>query len=526
MRRKWAWMTVALSLCVYLLLPAGSSQAAERQVRVTLPDFTVKLNGHTVDNQNREYPLLVYKDITYFPMTWYDSRLLGLEALWSPESGLDIRQSPVTSSYAPYLSEHRNASVYMAEISEEVMRINRKAIDNKQEEYPLLGFRDVMYFPLTWRFAHDEFGWDYHWNETTGLSITSHNPQVQTVDLPAEAWKNDVALFKGYYYFVEKKGTTNHVYRVPMQQSSDIEEIYSYDLQGIIPELAFQIRDDALWFTYRTQSALTGRSWHVKISEDGQTELLQTGHNYLDFRETPYGTVIVDLGAGHPKLSLQQPGQLKGEVIGDLDLMSFAEHTVSRDHLHTYGTYGGVNATIVLDEDVYVLCALPPVHNTYSIYRINLKTNKTEKIVDDFVTSFKIMDNKLYYIKAADNRLYVSALDGANEIQLSEHEVSGFASIDGKVYYTTQREANQFEVYLADPDKSDLGVWPTTVNRVLASNNRLIFQFGENSDYGAAMLSGSGDLLLQVTDPIARILTSDDGLLFQSAGDSAIRFIR
>jgi hypothetical protein len=59
---------------MYLLSPSGHSQAADVSVRVTLPDFAVNLNGHTVENQFREYPLLDYHDITYFPMTWYDSR--------------------------------------------------------------------------------------------------------------------------------------------------------------------------------------------------------------------------------------------------------------------------------------------------------------------------------------------------------------------------------------------------------------------------------------------------------------------
>ena len=48
-----------------------------------------------------------------------------------------------------------------------------KAIDNKKEEYPLLVFRDITYFPLTWRFAVDEFGWNYTFDSTKGLNITS-----------------------------------------------------------------------------------------------------------------------------------------------------------------------------------------------------------------------------------------------------------------------------------------------------------------------------------------------------------------
>jgi hypothetical protein len=85
-----------LTLCLALLSPSGQVIAAEDNVRVTLPDFPVELNHHQIDNRNREYPLLVYKDITYFPMTWYDSRLLGLETQWSQQDGLIITLQKAT----------------------------------------------------------------------------------------------------------------------------------------------------------------------------------------------------------------------------------------------------------------------------------------------------------------------------------------------------------------------------------------------------------------------------------------------
>jgi hypothetical protein len=80
-------------LCMSLSAPAGFIRAADRGVKVTLPDYAVSINGHAVDNELRQYPLLVYKGITYFPMTWYDTRLLGLEAIWSAGEGLHIKQS-------------------------------------------------------------------------------------------------------------------------------------------------------------------------------------------------------------------------------------------------------------------------------------------------------------------------------------------------------------------------------------------------------------------------------------------------
>jgi hypothetical protein len=528
MRKKWAGYTVVFSLCMSLLAPAGHSRAADVSVRVTLPDFAVNLNGHTVENQYREYPLLVYHDITYFPMTWYDTRLLGLEANWSPDDGLNIKQSRVTSSYVPYGSEKRNATAYTAEVPASAVTINGKAIDNSKEEYPLLSFRDVTYFPLTWRFAHDEFGWDYHWDVTDGLSITSHNPQVQTVDLPAYAGENDVALFKGYYYFVETTGTTNHVYRAPVQQPSDKEEIYSYNLttgiNGLNRGLAFQIRDNTLWFTYHVGEGVTGGDEFVKIGEDGKAEVLHLGHPYMDFRDTPYGTLIVDLGAGDVKLSLLPPGQeeTKAKIVGDPHLREFPFHVAGGDG---FTPYVRTTATTVVGDDVYVLCSQPQSDQNF-IYKINLKTNKTEKIVGSSVSWFKIIDNKLYYVKDEDNALDSSALDGTGEMKLSDHAVSWFDSIDGNVFYTTKKDANRFELYKADPNGKDPLLWTMPVAGVQVLNNRLVCRFGENDDYGLVLLDGSGRLLLEVADPISRVLTSDDRILLQNSRDSSLELIR
>jgi hypothetical protein len=57
--------------------------ASPAKVAVTLPAFAVELNEVKIDNTYNQYPLIVYKDITYFPMTFYDSRLMGLETEWS-----------------------------------------------------------------------------------------------------------------------------------------------------------------------------------------------------------------------------------------------------------------------------------------------------------------------------------------------------------------------------------------------------------------------------------------------------------
>jgi len=530
MRNKWVLYTVTFSLCMSLLVPAEHSRAADVSVRVTLPDFAVNLNGHTIENQYREYPLLVYRDITYFPMTWYDSRLLGLEATWSPDDGLNIKQSQVTSSYMSYMSDRRNATTYTAGVPASAVKINDEVIDNTKEAYPLLSFRNVTYFPLTWRFAHDKFGWDYQWDNTNGLRITSLNPQVQTVGLPAYAGENDVVLFKGYYYFVETMDTTNHVYRAPIQQPSDKEEIYSYnfgntDMPARAVAVSFQIRGKTLWFTYHLGGGITGSDEFVKIGEDGKAELMHSG--YLDFRDTTYGTLIVLQGAAAfegENMSLSPPGQdnMNSTRVGDLG--------VNYGVYATHSTSGGEScvpdsSTTVIGDDVYVLTSHGQ-SDLNKIYKINLKTNKSDKIVDTSVSRFRIIDNKLYYIKDKDNVLYSSALDGTSEMRLADNAVSWFDSIDGNVFYTTNKESNRIELYQIVPNGEDRLVLTSPVDSVQVLNDRLVCRFGENNDYGVMLLDGSGHLLLKVVDPIARVLSSDEGVLLQTSKDSLIEFIR
>ena len=61
------------------------TQASLAKETAQIPSFDVHFNGNKVESTYREYPLLVYKDITYFPMTYFDSRHLGLVTEWDGE---------------------------------------------------------------------------------------------------------------------------------------------------------------------------------------------------------------------------------------------------------------------------------------------------------------------------------------------------------------------------------------------------------------------------------------------------------
>jgi hypothetical protein len=171
--------------------------AATQTITVSIPQFNVTLNGIEYNAQesrveyngmvyysrqenqqtfrDEQYPLLVYRGITYFPMTYFKCRLLNLNSSWTHESGLTINVGDSTrwNDFEFETRDTKNRDSYTANIAAGPIVVNGRNIDNANEPYPLLLFRDVTYFPLTWRFAVEEFGWDYKFNEKDGLTINA-----------------------------------------------------------------------------------------------------------------------------------------------------------------------------------------------------------------------------------------------------------------------------------------------------------------------------------------------------------------
>lgn len=170
---------ITLPLLCFVILFASSSFyqcMADDSVTVTLPAFEVSVNGQQTTSTYRKYPLIVYKDITYFPMTYYDARLLGLSTKWNKVDGLSVdKNEDYFYEYVNLLNVDENSNKQIAKIISSKIKVNGKDINNSQEPYPLLLFRDVTYFPLTWRFAVDEFGWKYSFDNKTGLIISNDN---------------------------------------------------------------------------------------------------------------------------------------------------------------------------------------------------------------------------------------------------------------------------------------------------------------------------------------------------------------
>lgn len=237
-----------ISFLVLASMAMASVVLAQQAVSVSLPTFNITMNNVKIDNNERLYPVIVYKDITYVPMTYKDSRFLGLETKWSFEEGLQVNNINTTISYNPDRG-YSNRTLESAFIPESRIRVNGKEIYNRNETYPLLLFRDITYFPLTWRFMVDEFGWSSSFDAVNGLIINSQGdkisypatPTVESAKVFAQDFGNIKIIFDrssndqpGNLYVKEnnhirKIGNPNFIYGVGYLQAGTYGEYTAVD---------------------------------------------------------------------------------------------------------------------------------------------------------------------------------------------------------------------------------------------------------------------------------------------------------
>ncbi len=257
---------IILCLTVLIMMPKTFVLANETAV---LPSFNVSFNNQSVESDFRQFPLIVYKDVTYVPMTYYDCRFLGLTTRWDNDSRtLYIEKGVTTCAYRDYKWQWENGKTHNAKICDFNIVVNGNLIDNSKEEYPLLLYRDVTYFPLTWHFAVEEFGWDYSFDIENGLSITSDNYHAENIYLPNI--RGAVATDGNYYYYSGEKEGKQVVYRTSVTDTTNPEVILELADTPLTNGASFINSNGDIYITYFAGSTgITGtRSYH-KINPDG-----------------------------------------------------------------------------------------------------------------------------------------------------------------------------------------------------------------------------------------------------------------
>lgn len=516
-------LLILLTMSMMMTLPTFSAQAGST-VRVTLPAFKVTLNGEVMDPAFSQYPVIVYKDITYFPMTYTDCRFLGLETNWKGQKeGLLIEATGVTAAYRPYITTVRNNRSQTAVIPAYPIQINGQKIDQTKEPYPLLSFRNITYFPITWKFGAEAFGWDYRFDLQNGLVIKSSNPKLNQIRL-SDDWtkaaegspQKPIAITTEHIYYQGTKGRimqasltdplhSRQIYQLPIWSYGDGTTYVNASLTGN--------NGDPL-LSYHQGGAIMGSDVLVSLKADGTTTVLNEGYYY--FKAFGDDSVRTYTGPAPSGGNLEvKTSATDWKKAGSSDyLYGWAWHA---DGASSGGT--GSDSVYKSGDQLYLLAFdLTKQGSTTGIHRVNLQTNDTARVVDREVLGFRMDSETFYYqsggslygydLKVRKETLLKSSLTPPNGIQW-------FTVLNGSVYW---QDAQTRMLYDQAGKPIQAGA-PLLEAQLKGDQNAFLvctFEDQPATKYKSMILDRHGDVVFKTSDQMSleSVLISGNALYF------------
>ena len=532
-------------ISLFSVMSPSSADAAARSARVTIPKFPVTLNGTRIDSLYREYPLITYKDITYFPMTFYDSRYLGLETIWNNnEMGLFINKTGASGLYRDYRGVKKNTGYGTATVCPFPVKVNGADIDNANEEYPLLLFRGVTYFPMTWRFCRDMFGWEYEFTEKDGLKITSANPTVESlnINLPESMGislpeSDDMTLFgfivfDGQYYAF---GADRAVYQGSLTDPARREVIYRIP-DGSLGGL--YVDENRPYLRYHVGGAIMGADVTIQLNSDGTTEQVSYGyHLYKDFGDMKViaDQRLVDHFAGN-NLTVRR-GDGEYQSVGDPDFFYGAIVEIKQGE-NGYTSAAHTSDLYRIGDDIYTLaCDMTKKEGSSGIYKVNLKTGETTCLVESSVIRFVMKGDYIYYISGGvENQIRRLCLSSGELIPIAgpykDSRVTDVAVLNNIVYFTMftywpHADGNGFHGFYRADNSASLG-FNTPINyktqvagmKILGDYLAVSFEGYSDIDDRFIVIDADGYIVFRTDDEvsIANVSVVDDRLYYVDSG--------
>jgi hypothetical protein len=380
--------------------------------------------------------LIVYKNITYFPMTWSDCRFLGVETRWDG-SALHVDTNGDLGAFAEEKTEVKNRASYKASIPDWPVYINGRLYEQHESEWPFLIFRDVTYFPMIWQYTAVFFGWKINFNPDPGIGLIIDSSGIWNdnhlyIDLPVrtrDSVSGAVCAFTGQTVYYE--GKDGRIYSAPLDAVQKAKAIYdlpvwSYGRDGDYVYPALRAEDGRVFLTYHQGGASMGEDYNLLLGPDGVVETLPgRAARAID----GWLVAVDDGGMPHAENLWARGGEdASFKPVGDPDLVhSFSDGiTLKGTGLFTaaqsitpYAEGGGWPG------DAYV-------------YRTDLETGTSSRVTGEPLGpqgTFYIGNDDYVYYQNKENRIRRQRLSGGQAETVLPETVSDFALTSDGLYY-------------------------------------------------------------------------------------------
>ena len=422
--KKLVSVILVVILCVTSFCLTASAEW--KKIKVQIAPFYTEIQGMSVDNRYVEYPLITYKDITYFPMTFDLCGRLGLMSSYTDEDGLYITRTTssfdVNGNYFGSSAKNSYNTKYDAHIPEYPVYLNGIYIDNKKEEYPLINFRGITYFPMTWRFAYEELSFDIEWSEKEYSFKLYHNGNSSSGIHPDSAEGNKVYLSK----YVS-------VYDESVNENGDITNTLSH-------------------------------TYNENYIFDTESEIITRLEDTTEYNDDMYSNNFGEVESALMETSLKNGGVYAGNSL----LMQFDS---DKDVTDAYALEYELDGSSVIDLTIFIGTAPAPYTERETI--LLSKNGNTVKELQwdkgDFLSKIYKAENGCYYIcstghsmgssryvnQYSDVYLYTPETETlASMVEKYSDKVNSIEAIgmtDGKLYVQAMWYSNKKDEYVFSP---------------------------------------------------------------------------
>ncbi len=205
--------TTIIFLVLFIMCSGLSFQgfAKSNDALAVIPDYQIVIDDSSIYYADSLYPFLNYKDVTYLPMTYEYARAMNLTTGWLEGTAFMVAFNPCDDKLPLYETTFNRKQNPVGIAAEYNIYVNGKKVDNSTEKYPLLNFRGVTYFPITWEYAVEEFGWKISFEDDVFKIYTENN----TADRWSIAEKREDDVVLSLYYGKEvssEDGNVKHDY--------------------------------------------------------------------------------------------------------------------------------------------------------------------------------------------------------------------------------------------------------------------------------------------------------------------------
>lgn len=177
-----------LLFAVLVAMVAPIAQASET-LEVQIANVTLKIDGQEVQNLRSKYPVLLYHEITYFPITYHYMQALGLQSSYEAEKGLSVATNPkgaqklIQDLLPAEAADQVPGTLCSAIIPSFPITVQGKAV-KAQGDWPFLLYNEITYMPATWDYMVTTMGLKLDYEQSTKtLSLSGYTVPSSKITL-------------------------------------------------------------------------------------------------------------------------------------------------------------------------------------------------------------------------------------------------------------------------------------------------------------------------------------------------------